>query len=68
MINNKPISDNQDIANGFNSYFSTVGPALSSKISVDSDKNVDTYLIQRIAHSFSLTQCQLKKYKKLSIN
>ena len=52
-VNHTKISDKQSIANYFNSYFANIGPKLSDSIIYDGNKNVSSYLKDRVLHSFS---------------
>ena len=52
-INNRLISDNKSIANGFNSYFVNIGPTLASKIPKD-DRSPSLFLKNRNLSSIVL--------------
>ena len=52
MINNKKISNQQDIAEEFNKYFCSIGSQLASKL--DGEGDVKTFLEGRVINSIQL--------------
>ena len=46
-------SDKKDVANRFNTFFANIGPDLSRKIPQHQDKNMESYLKEKILYSFN---------------
>ena len=65
MLNDRKIENKTEIADGFNSYFSSIGQKLSSKISTNSDKTIESYLIKNIACSFHFKLVSQDDVKKV---
>jgi len=60
MINNQQINDKHVIANGFNEYFSKIGPKLSNTIPKHKDKNIMLYLKEQFNCSFKFESLENK--------
>jgi tetrahydromethanopterin S-methyltransferase subunit G len=52
IIDSKKITDKKEIANFFNIFFRNVGPTYSANIPLHQDKNIESYLKERITFSF----------------
>ena len=52
QINNTKVSDKKEIANGFNKFFTEIGPTLSKNIKCDSNNTFSSYLKEHILFSF----------------
>ena len=64
-IDNAEIRNGTDIANNFNTFFANIGPDLSEKISVQSDKNVNTFLKKKISLNFNFEPATVHSVKKI---
>ena len=52
LLNGKKITNNNEIAENFNKFFTEIGPSLSNKIVTNSSKSYKSFLTDKIAHSF----------------
>ena len=64
LMNNEKITGNDNIASNFNSYFANIGPELSSKLKINCQKTVDSFLIQSISTSFKFELTDSDSVKK----
>ena len=53
MLDNNKITDNRRIADGFNKFFTNIGPTLSKQINTKSSSSYKTFLKEKIMFSFS---------------
>ena len=65
-MKDKNISDKQDIANQFNTFFANTGPDLSKKIPKHQDKSMESYLKENILCSFNFELIEQDTVKRLS--
>ena len=52
LLNNSKLTNKQDIANSFNTFFTNIGPTLSNKIQTDTTHSFAKYLTEEILLSF----------------
>ena len=64
-INSVEIRNKSEIANNFNSFFSNIGPDLSKKISVTSEKNVNTFLKKKVTVNFDFEPATIASIQKI---
>ena len=64
-MKDKKISDKQDIANQFNTFFANIGPDLSKKIPRHQDKSMESYLKENILCSFNFELIEQDTVKKI---
>ena len=64
-MKDKKISDKQDIANQFNTFFANIGPDLSKKIPKHQDKSMESYLKENILCSFNFELIEQDTVKKI---
>ena len=65
MKDKKKISDKQDIANQFDTFFANIGPDLSKKIPKHQDKSMESYLKENILCSFNFELIEQDTVKKI---
>ena len=68
LINDQKITNENEIANNFNKFFTDIGPALSKNIKAPSSKSYRSFLLDKIAFSFDFTPVSGKEIQTIIQN
>ena len=61
LFDNQKITDEKEIANSFNKFFTDIGPSLSKEIKCNSQNSYQSYLKREVIHSFEFNTVVEKK-------
>ena len=64
VVDGKIISDDQEIAEAFNSFFTNIGPTLSNAIEVPPNKSYKDYIKEKIHATFQFETVAIDEVKK----
>ena len=65
LLNDEKITNENEIAENFNKFFTEIGPNLSKKITINSSKSYQSFLTEKIDHSFEFEEVTVDDIKNI---